>query len=94
MTDTQRAPAWKRVQEGMLMFKKPMYGSKISPACAYCAHGSPAADNRMVLCKQRGVVSPYYCCKKFVYDPLIFPPHLGHSAPVSLTIFFTFLHSG
>ena len=40
------------------MFKKPFYGSRIAPACAYCAHGSPAADSRMVLCRQRGVVSP------------------------------------
>ena len=57
------------------MFKKPFYGSRIAPACAYCAHGSPAADSRMVLCRQRGVVSPYYCCRKFVYDPLQRTPH-------------------
>ena len=52
------------------MFKKPFYGSRIAPACAYCA-----ADSRMVLCRQRGVVSPYYCCRKFVYDPLQRTPH-------------------
>ena len=26
------------------MFRKPYYGSKIAPACAYCLHGAPAAD--------------------------------------------------
>lgn len=45
------------------MFKKPPYGTKISPACAYCTHGSPAADQKMVLCKNRGVVSPYFACR-------------------------------
>ena len=47
------------------MFKKPPYGTKISPACAYCTHGSPSADQKMVLCKNRGVVSPYFACRKF-----------------------------
>lgn len=57
------------------MFKKPPYGTKISPACAYCTHGSPAADQKMVLCKNRGVVSPYFACRKFRYDPLLRVPH-------------------
>ena len=51
------------------MFRKPPYGSKISPACAYCAHGCPAADQKMVLCRNRGVVSPYFACRRFRYDP-------------------------
>ena len=46
------------------MFKKPPYGTKISPACAYCTHGSPAADQKMVLCKNRGVVSPYFAYRQ------------------------------
>ena len=57
------------------MFKKPPYGTKISPACAYCTHGYPAADQKMVLCKNRGVVSPYFACRKFRYDPLLRVPH-------------------
>ena len=56
------------------MFKKSLCGSHISPACAYCAHGSPAADGRMILCQKRGVVSPYYACRKFSYDPLLRVP--------------------
>ena len=57
------------------MFRKPYYGSKIAPACAYCLHGAPAADPKMILCKQKGVVSPYYCSRKFSYDPLMRVPH-------------------
>ena len=71
------------------MFKKPIYGSKIAPACAYCLHGSPAADNRMVLCKQRGVVSPYSSCRKFVYDPLMRTPRrqeLPHFDPKDFSL--------
>lgn len=32
---------------------------------------STAADPKMILCKRKGVVSPYYCCRKFSYDPLM-----------------------
>lgn len=56
------------------MFKQKLYGSKIAPACAYCAHGSPAADGKMVLCRRKGVVSPYYACRRFDYDPLLRVP--------------------
>ena len=56
------------------MFKKLYYGANIAPACAYCLHGSTAADPKMILCKHKGVVSPYYCCRKFSYDPLMRVP--------------------
>ena len=60
------------------MFKKTYYGAHIAPACAYCLHGSTAADPKMILCKRKGVVSPYYCCRKFSYDPLMrIPRHDG-----------------
>ena len=26
------------------------------------------------VCKHKGVVSPYYCCRKFSYDPLMRVP--------------------
>lgn len=54
------------------MFKKKntICGSTISPACEYCEHGRRASDPRMVLCNRRGLVSPMYSCRKFVYDPL------------------------
>lgn len=71
------------------MFKKPICGSKIAPACAYCLHGSPAADPKMILCQQKGVVSPYYACRKFSYDPLMRVPHrqeLPHFDPKAFTL--------
>ena len=60
------------------MFKKTYYGAHIAPACAYCLHGSTAADPKMILCKRKGVVSPYYCCRKFSYDPLMRIPRRQH----------------
>ena len=57
------------------MFKKTWYGANIAPSCAYCRHGAPAADPKMVLCHHRGVVSPYFSCRKFRYDPLMRVPH-------------------
>ena len=52
------------------MFHKPMYGATIAPACEYCAWGRRASDPRMILCEKCGIVSPYYKCRKFRYDPL------------------------
>ncbi len=54
----------------MILRKKPMFGANIQPACIYCEFGKKATDPRMILCGKRGVVSPYYHCKKFAYDPL------------------------
>lgn len=59
---------------GEAMFKKPYYGANISPACAYCQHGTPASDPKMILCRRKGVVSPYYHCWRFRYDPLLRVP--------------------
>ena len=50
--------------------KKALFGGSIAPACEYCGHGRPATDQKMILCKKRGVVSPYYKCRRFLYDPL------------------------
>ena len=71
------------------MFKKTFYGAKISPACAYCAHGSPAPDQRMVLCPRRGVVSPSFHCRNFLYDPLLRTPRrqeLPHFEPEDFSL--------
>ena len=50
--------------------KTPLFGSRIEPACRYCRHSRESADGRMVLCPHRGVVAPYYSCRKYRYDPL------------------------
>ncbi|WP_294500520.1 hypothetical protein [uncultured Gemmiger sp.] len=57
-----------------MMFPKKIYGSKIAPACSYCTYGALAADGKMIYCRKRGVVSPYYSCRKFHYDPLMRVP--------------------
>ena len=56
------------------MFKKKLYGSKIAPACSYCKYGAQAADRKMIYCRSRGVVSPYYSCRRSQYDPLMRVP--------------------
>lgn len=56
------------------MFKKKLYGTKIAPSCSYCIYGTPASDRKMIFCRRRGVVSPYYSCRKFRYDPLMRVP--------------------
>lgn len=64
------------------MFRKPlMFGATIPPACEYCAYGRRAADPKMVLCELRGVVSPYYKCRKYEYDPLRRVPHRQPKLP-------------
>lgn len=52
------------------MFRKPLFGANISPACEYCANSRPAPDGLMFYCLKVGVVYPYYKCRKFKYDPL------------------------
>lgn len=52
------------------MAKYILFGAEIEPACQYCEYGRLAADKKMILCKKKGIVSPFYSCKKFFYDPL------------------------
>lgn len=52
------------------MFKKKVFGSRIEPACAHCEHGSFTSDRRSVLCAKKGIVSPSFSCRKYVYAPL------------------------
>lgn len=47
-----------------------LFGKNISPSCEYCKRGTATPDKQMVLCPKSGVVSPFYSCKKFLYDPL------------------------
>ena len=52
------------------MFKKKLFGDYIEPDCAYCEHGNYTRDGKSVLCIKRGIVSPGYCCPKYLYAPL------------------------
>ncbi|MEG0456944.1 MAG: hypothetical protein RR549_02310 [Oscillospiraceae bacterium] len=50
--------------------KKSFFGNNITPACEYCCNGTKTADKKMVLCGKKGIVAPFYNCRKFNYDPL------------------------
>lgn len=51
------------------MFRSNLFGKRIEPACEYCSNGHISA-NDTILCKYKGIVEPYYSCKKFSYAPL------------------------
>ncbi len=52
--------------------KKPvevtMFNSDITPACEYCLSVKKSNPSSPLLCRYKGVVSPYSRCKKFEYD--------------------------
>ncbi len=50
--------------------KSKLFGKNVEPACCYCELGSLAHDKKMILCIKRGITSPYYHCRKFIYAPL------------------------
>ncbi len=50
--------------------KNKLFLAKVDPACLYCEHGRPASDGVMILCEKRGIVSPFYTCRRFLYCPL------------------------
>ena len=61
--------------------RKKLFLGKFPPACEYCEHGRKASDNLMILCIKKGVVSPHYACRRFVYSPLKRVPHRQPKLP-------------
>lgn len=54
-----------------------LFDKDITPACEYCIHGKDSSEYDMTLCKKRGVVSSYFRCRQFRYNPLRrVPKHL------------------
>ena len=45
-----------------------LFRKRIPRSCSYCACGTQISDDQ-ILCKKDGVVSVYYSCRKFRYDP-------------------------
>ncbi len=45
-----------------------LFRKKMPRSCSYCANGTMISDDQ-VLCTKYGVVSVYYKCRKFTYDP-------------------------
>ena len=58
------------INMGLFKNSKKLFGSNISPACEYCEYGNKSSDNAMILCSKKGVVSPFYSCNKFTYNPV------------------------
>ena len=46
------------------------FDKKITPACEYCELGRDSSEYNMILCRKKGVVSPYFRCRSFKYNPL------------------------
>lgn len=45
-----------------------LFRKKIPRSCSYCQYGTAMGQNQILCCK-RGVVSEYYSCRKFSYNP-------------------------
>ncbi len=45
-----------------------LFRKQASRSCKYCVHGTMLDENQM-LCTKHGVVSMFYQCRKFQYDP-------------------------
>jgi len=45
-----------------------LFRKKITRSCSYCQHGTAMGENQ-ILCYKQGVVSEYYSCRKFCYNP-------------------------
>lgn len=45
-----------------------LFRKKIKKSCSYCVHGTKISDDQ-ILCVKHGVVSLFYDCGKFRYDP-------------------------
>lgn len=62
------------------MFNNNLFGRRIESACEYCTFGHKNALGT-ILCKYKGVVEPYYSCKKFEYSPLKREPKVMPDLP-------------
>lgn len=45
-----------------------LFRKKITRSCSYCQHSTLMGSDQF-LCSKRGVVSAYYSCRKFRYQP-------------------------
>ena len=68
------------------MFRTKLFGNHIEPACGYCERGTASKDGNMVLCESKGVVAPFYSCRKFVYAPLKRVPKRARAVPTDCAV--------
>ena len=57
-----------------------LFGKRIESSCEYCMNGHKNAFGT-ILCKYKGVVEPYFSCKKFEYTPLKREPKIMPDLP-------------
>ena len=50
--------------------KVSLFDKEISPACEYCAYGKRTDDYDMIMCPRKGIVSPFFRCRRFTYNPI------------------------
>ena len=55
-----------------------LFRKKMPKSCQYCSYSTKLTEDQM-LCTKHGVVSVYYECRKFRYDPLKRTPHRAAS---------------
>lgn len=65
----------------MFRVKNTICGETIAPACEYCEHGRLSSDHIRILCPKKGLVSPTYSCRRYLYDPLRRSPRLQPKLP-------------
>lgn len=51
-----------------------LFRKKITRSCSYCQHGAAMGEDQ-ILCTKRGIVSIFYSCGKFRYNPCKRIPH-------------------
>ena len=42
----------------------------ITPSCRYCENAAAIRDGETMLCRQKGVVSADFVCRKYAFDPI------------------------
>ena len=47
-----------------------LFDRDVAPACEYCEFGRNSSEYDMVMCSKRGIVSPYFRCISFRYNPM------------------------
>ena len=62
------------------MFKKPPYGTKFLRRVLTAPTALRRLTRKWFCAKNRGVVSPYFACRKFRYDPLLRAAPAGTAA--------------
>ena len=63
-------------KERSRILRKNLFDKNIEPLCKYCSNSTELADNKFLICGNRGVVEVDYSCKKFKYNPLKRVPKL------------------